>query len=56
MSRTTSPDPFFSYITSVSTSASAWILLLLCKGKFPAFVLLEAVNFIDQANFLLTSD
>ena len=27
------PHPLFSYITS----ASAWIWLLLCKGKFPAF-------------------
>ena len=43
MSRTTSPAPFFSYITS----ASDWIRLLLCKGKFPAFFLLELVNFID---------
>ena len=32
MSRTTSPAPFFFYITS----ASDWIRLLLCKGKFPA--------------------
>ena len=40
-SRTTSPVPFFSYITS----AFAWIRLLLCKGKFPAFFLAGSGKF-----------